>query len=171
MAKIPDGLLNELRAAFEREAKKICRDAAHILRVSEADLLKKVKERMSTVKLSVLPEDDDLPRTCQVLLKRGSVFERCRGGCVLGTSKCLRHQTTDQPPLTEFQNTVRTLTRLERCSGTTEPLWCDESTRQVYNRNGEQVGEMNEDNCLELFVLEDDEQEQDQEETNALEEE
>ncbi len=166
MAKIPDGLLNDLRAAFERETKKMCRDAADILRVSETDLVKKVKERMGTVKISVLPEDDDLPRTCHVLLKRGTLYERCRGGCVLGTSKCLRHQTTESVVAKELPSVIQPLTRIERCSGMSEALWCDETTHQVYNRSGEIVGEINEDNGLELFIL----QEEDDEATSLQEE-
>jgi hypothetical protein len=155
MAKIPDGLLNDLRAAFERETKKLCRDAAHILRVPEADLLKKVKERMPIVQINVLAEDDDLPRSCQVLLKRGTVYERCRAGCVLGTSKCIRHQMTDAPSIDELPDTTKRLTRLERTQGMVEPMWCDETTKDVLNRNGEKIGEINEDNELELFILDD----------------
>ena len=166
MAKIPDGLLNDLRAAFERETKKICRDAAHILRVPEADLFKKVKERMPTVQISVLEEDDELSRSCHVLLKRGTLYERCRGGCVLGTSKCLRHQTTDAPSVNELPSNIKPLTRLERKPGMAEAMWCDESNRKVFNRNGETVGEINEDNELELFVL----QEEDDDATSLQEE-
>jgi hypothetical protein len=171
MAKLPDGLLNELRAAFERETKRLCRDAASILKVPEAELARKVKESMATIKLNVLPEDDELPRSCLVLLKRGTVLERCRGPCVLGTGKCLRHQTT-ATPMGDLPQDSRRLTRLERTSATEEPMWCEESTRQVYNRHGDIVGEMNEDDALELFVLkEDDEEENEEEESGTLDDE
>jgi hypothetical protein len=110
------------------------------------------------VQISVLAEDDDLPRSCQVLLKRGTVYERCRGGCVLGTSKCIRHQMTDAPSIDELPENSKPLTRLERIQGMIESMWCDEATKEVFNRNGEHIGDMNEDNELELFVLDDSEE-------------
>lgn len=134
------GIVTELKLAFEREAKRICKDAAHILRVPEKELTKQVLDRLQKTSLSVI-QDDDLPRECPVLLQASqtSIVERCRCINVLGTPRCFHHQKEPNPP--EPTTTPCPLTRISSTSWNGEPLWVHEATNQVVNRQGETIGE------------------------------
>ncbi len=135
------GIVTELKLAFEREAKRMCKDAAHILRVPEKDLTKQVLDRLQKTSLAVI-QDDDLPRECPVLLQytQSSIVERCRCVTVLGTARCFQHQKEPNPP-DSIQASTCVLTRISLPNWSEEPVWVNEATNEVVNRQGEIIGE------------------------------
>jgi len=138
--QIPLSLLETIQSAFTGEAKRLCRDAAKILKVSEKDLLHKILPSGSKIKLV---DDNSAPITCPALIKMG-ILTRCRSPCLLGTGRCLHHQTA-VVPVTEG---LIPLTRLEGM-----PRWCNEETGDVYESSGEIIGKYK-DGILKVFVLE-----------------
>ncbi len=144
---IPETLLDTLKRAFEREGVRLCRDAARILKVPEKELTKSVMNSTQPIKLKVF-DDDDVPQTCPIMLQTSLVLERCRGPCLMGTGRCLKHQTSNPPP--ELPDTVQMLTRLERSDPSDPPMWCDESTGAVFDTSGKIIGEFKQ-GILELF--------------------
>jgi hypothetical protein len=133
--KIPSSLFDTLQSVFKLEAKRICKDVAKILQKPEKEVLDKVFQ--SQIILQVL-EDHEETLSCPVFLKHETVIERCRVPCILGTGRCLKHQTFTSIP--ELPSTVQRLTRIECTADTTEPLWCDEMTDYVYNTSGAHIG-------------------------------
>ena len=146
---ISETLLDTLKRAFEREGARLCRDAARILKVPEKELTKAVMNSTQPFKLKVF-DDDDVPQTCPIMLQTDLILERCRGPCLMGTGRCLRHQTAAAPP--DLPDTVQTLTRLERRDPADPPMWCDETTGNVYDSSGKIIGWFK-DEVLELFEL------------------
>ena len=147
---IPKLLLDTLEKRFAEEAKRVCKDAARILRRPEKELLALLKQ-MPKLKLSVA-DDSDFPTVCPIILQRHKILERCRGPCLLGTGRCLKHQNAPEPP--EVPSTLQVLVRIQKCDELDTQLWCDETTRQVFDSSGTAVGELTEENVLELFTLE-----------------
>jgi hypothetical protein len=176
----PASLLQTLQGTLYGEAKRICRDAAKILRVPEKELTAKVLGKYTSNSILKLVDDNDAPLTCPIIIrpmnietaslvaareassldvrgsKQGSIFERCRGPCVLGTGRCLSHQTSNRPP--DVSNHLIRLTRLEPHPDLQEPLWCREETNEVYDRSGAVIGEREED-CIILYTLGSEEEE------------
>jgi hypothetical protein len=152
----PASLLQTLQDAFYGEAKRMCRDAAKILRVPEKELTAKVLGKVSANSIFKILDDNDAPTTCPAIIKQGSIFERCRCPCVLGTGRCLSHQTANQPP--DVSNHSLRLTRLETHPDLQEPLWCREETNELYDRSGAVIGER-EDGCIVLYTLGSEEEE------------
>jgi len=148
--KIPSSLFDTLQAALKTEAKRVCRDAAKLLRRPEAEVLAIVLDPKNQVTLQIL-HDKDLPDSCPVLLQHSAVLERCRIPCILGTGRCLKHQSVHHIP--EFPSTVQSLTRLECTEECPNPLWCDEATGIVYDSSGSVLGTYRSER-LELFLLE-----------------
>ena len=146
----PASLLQTLQDSFHQEAKRLCRDAAKILRVPEKELTSKVLGKYTASSLLKVLDDNDAPTTCPTIIKQGSIFERCRCPCVLGTGRCLNHQTSSNPP--DVSNHALRLTRLEQHSDLEEPLWCREETNEIYDRSGAVIGER-EDDCIVLHTL------------------
>jgi hypothetical protein len=152
MLKISDALLSTLIQAFERERRNLCYDAAKILRVPEKQVDQIVKQAMSTVTFTVF-EEDEKRQTCPILIQTAVVLERCRGPCLMGTGRCLKHQTVPDPP--ESSAIPAQLTRIERTDAIQPPLWCNEETEDVYNAEGKVVGHYDKDeNILSLFSFE-----------------
>jgi len=152
MLKISDALLSTLIQAFERERRNLCYDAAKILRVPEKQVDQIVKQAMSTVTFTVF-EEDEKRQTCPILIQTAVVLERCRGPCLMGTGRCLKHQTVPNPP--EISDVQEPLTRIERIDASLPPLWCNERTEDVYNAEGNIIGHYNKDeNVLSLFTFE-----------------
>lgn len=149
--QISQHLLESLQSVFLGEAKRLCRDAASILKVPEKELLQKVLPQSSKVKLSVL-DDKDAPTSCPALLHQDNLLRRCRCPSLLGTGRCIHHQTVSIP---ELPDSVKQLTRLERLAKDDDPLWCDETTGEVYDSSGAVVGEYR-DETLYLYVCEED---------------
>jgi len=148
--KIPSSLFDTFQAALKSEAKRVCRTAAKLLKKPEAEVLGIVLDPANQVALQIL-HDNDLPDSCPVLLQHSTVLERCRIPCILGTGRCLKHQSVHQIP--EFPPMVQSLTRLECTKDHPTPLWCDETTGVVYDSTGSILGTYKND-CLELFLLE-----------------
>jgi len=148
--KIPSSLFDTFQAALKTEAKRVCRDAAKLLRRPEAEVLAIVLDPKNQVSLQIL-HDNDLPDSCPVLLQHSTLIERCRIPCILGTGRCLKHQTVTQIPTLPL--TIQSLTRLECIGEQPTPLWCDEATGIVYDSTGSVVGTYSSER-LELFVLE-----------------
>jgi hypothetical protein len=123
---IPYILLETLQIAFQKEAKKICREVANTVGLDPTDVYQKVCKNS---KIQIY--DLDVPAECPRLYKNGSIYSRCSRPCVLGTGKCLSHQNTIQKE-PEVEKTVN------RLIGTDEPLWVQDSN--VLNLNGENVG-------------------------------
>jgi len=123
---VPLILLETLQIAFQKEAKKICREVAHTVGLDSNDIYQKV---CKNTKIQIY--DLDVPVECPHLYKNGSIYSRCSNPCILGTGKCLSHQMTRQKEPT-VENTVY------RLSGIDEPLWVKGS--DVLNSNGENVG-------------------------------
>lgn len=144
---ISETLLDTLKRAFEREGARVCRDAARILKVPEKELTKSVMNATQPFKLKVF-DDDDVPQTCPVILQTSLLLERCRTPCLMGTGRCLKHQTAAAPP--ELPDTIQTLTRLERSDPADPPMWCDETTGTVYTTSGKNIGEFKH-GILEIF--------------------
>lgn len=146
----PASLLQTLQNAFHGEAKRLCRDAAKILRVPEKELTTKVLGKYNSNSIFKIVDDNDAPTTCPILIKQGSIFERCRCPCVLGTGRCLSHQTSNPPP--DVSNHLVRLTRLEQHPDLQEPLWCREETNELYDRSGAVIGER-EDDCIVVYTF------------------
>ena len=146
---IPKLLLDTLEKRFAEEAKRLCKDAARILRQPEKDILALLKQ-MPKVKIQVA-DDSDFPTRCPIILQRHKVLERCRGPCILGTGRCVKHQNAQEPP--EPPSDLQVLVRIQPLEENDTPLWCDETTRQVFDSSGAAVGELTEENVLELFTL------------------
>jgi hypothetical protein len=139
---LPQTLLASLTASFEAEGKRLAKDVAKILRVPEKEVLQLVKQ-LPKVQFKV-HDDSESTTSCPVLIEEPGLVKRCRGPCVLGTSRCIHHQTNE---VLAVPDTLKSLTRIKG-----RPYWCDEETRHVYDAAGTHVGELNEDNQLELYV-------------------
>ena len=135
--QIPSSLFESLQASLQQEAKRICRDAAKLLRVPEKELEQKVLKTMPKITLV----KDQTPSNCLVLLQNTLPY-RCRLPCLLGTGRCHKHQEMTVPE-------GGTLTRISD----SERLWCDEETNIVYNEHAQEVGTCK-NSRLTLFVLE-----------------
>lgn len=131
---IPKSLLENLNASLNQEAKRLCRDAAKILKIPEKELQNKVLKKIEKI---TIHEDNDRPYSCPVF-NENNILERCRKPCLLGTGRCLTHQTSIIPEPT----THKILTRIQPTSEYTEPLWCDESDGSVYDRKSDIIGTM-----------------------------
>jgi hypothetical protein len=150
---IPKPLLDSLQSAFLAEGRRVCRDAAKILRKPEKEVLDILKT-LPKATLIIHRDTDDIPTLCPVFLDTPSpLLQRCRRSCILGTGRCYRHQDTYDPPSPPGDTIV--LTRIKKIAEMDTPLWCCEETRQVYNQNGEVVGELTECRELLLFTLQD----------------
>jgi hypothetical protein len=148
--QLPRQLVDSLQAAFLGEAKRLCRDAAQILHVPEKEVLQKILPANSKVKLAIL-DDSDLPQTCHVLVPEGALVKRCRGPCVLGTGRCLLHQTVSIPEIDSHSATK--LTRVEKDQPDDPPLWCDEESGLLYDAEGTPVGYRT-DSVTRIFLME-----------------
>ena len=141
---LPQSLLASLTASFEAEAKRLAKDMAKLLRVPEKEILQLVKQ-IPKIQFKIY-DDSENESSCPILIEEPGLVKRCRRPCVLGTSRCMQHQLND---ILSVPDTVKPLTRIKG-----HPYWCDEETKHVYNANGECVGELNEENQLELYTYE-----------------
>ena len=139
---LPQALLASLTACFEAEGKRLAKDVAKVLKVPEKEVLQIVKQ-LPKVQFKVY-DDSETTTTCPVLIEEPGLVRRCRRPCILGTSRCTYHQSTE---VCTVPDTVKTLTRIKG-----HPYWYDEDTKSVYNQSGECVGLVNEDNQLELYT-------------------
>jgi hypothetical protein len=140
--KLPVSLFTTFQTACKIEAKRICKQAAKLLQRPEKEVLDKVFASQLVVQII---DDDDRPLTCPILLRHATLVERCRRPCILGTGKCINHQTTSSND--SYPSDVLQVTRIDYKE---DLLWCDESTGNVYNSSGSIVG-FYKDECLELI--------------------
>jgi hypothetical protein len=131
--KIPKSLFDSLQTSLNQEAKRLCRDAAKILKIPEKDLVGKIINKMP--KITII-EDNSTPYTCPVLIEN-NLLERCRRSCLLGTGRCLEHQNSSNPEPT----TQKQLTRIQSTTDSPNALWCYESTGDVYNKELKIIGQ------------------------------
>lgn len=148
--QIPKLLWDTLQTAFQMEAKRICRDAARLLGANEKELIQKVMPPQSKVKVQLV-QDEEAPLSCPVLLSKGTLLRRCRAPSLLGTGRCLHHQTATIPATEDLPIQ---LTRLERIEERDDALWCNEATGEVYDEEGAIIGEYRDERLI-LYVLED----------------
>jgi hypothetical protein len=141
---LPRSLLQSLTTAFELEGKRLAKDVAAILHLPEKDVLQVVKQ-MPKLQFKVV-EDSEYDQSCLVPIEEPGIVRRCRRPCVLGTSRCIYHQSS------EVQTLSTSLQSLTRIKG--HPYWCDEETKDVYDVKGECVGKLNDENQLELYTFE-----------------
>ena len=137
--QVPCSLFESFQASLQQEAKRICRDAAKLLRVPEKELEQKVLKSMPKISLI----KDQTPTSCLILLHNEKLPHRCRLPCLLGTGRCYKHQEIPTVP------EGGTLTRISD----SERLWCDEETGIVYNKQAQEVGNYK-NSRLTVFVLE-----------------
>jgi hypothetical protein len=150
---IPKPLLDSLQAAFLAEGRKLCRDAAKVLHKPEKEVLDILKS-LPKVSLIIHRDTDDTPTLCPVFLDtRGSLLQRCRRPCILGTGRCFRHQDATEPPSSP-ENTI-TLTRIKKTAELDTQLWCCEETNEIYNAEGNIVGELNDQREILIFEYSD----------------
>lgn len=148
---IPQTLLATLQAAFDAEAKRVARDAAKLLRVPEKDVLEVIK-KVPKVQFKVI-DDSEIPTSCPIFKRSASttVLTRCRAPCILGTGRCAHHQKQSIVP--DVPDTKKPLTRVKRLQESDQELWCDEEAHVIYNAAGEQVGQLTEDDTIEIYEL------------------
>lgn len=144
---IPRSLLQTLQVSFDTEAKRIAKDVSKILNVQEKDLLQHLK-KMPKVQLTV-QDDSDVSTICPILLRGGSLLCRCKKPCILGTSRCIDHQSVETIP--DIPEHIIKLTKISN-PNLEEPYWCDEETKNVYNKSGTLVGILTEENILKLYT-------------------
>jgi hypothetical protein len=130
--KIPKSLFESIQASLNQEAKRLCRDAAKILKVSEKELQDKILKKMPKIEIH---DDNEMPYSCPVLTEN-NIIERCRKPCLLGTGRCYTHQVSTIP---EHTSQI-ILTRLHLVNSSSEPLWCNEIDGNVYDKTSSIVG-------------------------------
>ena len=142
--QVPSSLFESFQASLQQEAKRICRDAAKILRVPEKDLEQKILKSMLKI---TLVKDNSSTSCCVLILKQSEdrLAHRCRLPCILGTGQCYKHQGVT---IAEGG----TLTRIQ-AQPETEQLWCNEETGLVYTENSDEIG-FYKNSRLTLYCLE-----------------
>ena len=148
--KLPKQLVESLQQSFLSEARRVCRDAAKLLR-KEPETVLAVLKKMPPIQFQIV-DDSEYPTTCPVLLQKGAIVERCRTPCILGTGACMVHQEEDSPP--SIDSCEMKLTRVKHSESDMGPLWCNEDTRHVYSREGVCIGYLTDENVLELVTYE-----------------
>ena len=146
--EVPSELYKTLQDVMMQEAKRLCKDAAKLLKVSEKELQTRILKDMPSLSLKII-DDKDQPIECPVFVKNATILERCRHGCLLGTGRCLSHQGIHSLPELEEQTT---LTRLQPAEDVHISLWCNEETKDVFSADGKEIG-FYEDETLYLYTL------------------
>ena len=148
---IPQTLLHALQASFEAESKRVARDVAKILRVSEKEVLQIVKQIPKvTLKLC---DDNECPSTCPVLLQQSQIVKRCRLPCLLGTGRCIDHQSQKVPDLELFSSSIKlTKIKIKNEFEINSEYWYNEETKEVLNQEGNIIGTIRDDQ-LELYIF------------------
>ena len=132
---IPLQLLENLQNVFQSEARKLCREVATTLGIPSQHVIQNVLTDMPKLPLQVF--DLDVPPLCMCLLNEEKMWFRCRKPCVLGTGRCIHHQSVKQEE-PESEKVYRRIAHKEL----NETLWADEQSSTVWNAKGECVGEI-----------------------------
>jgi hypothetical protein len=140
---IPKNLICCLDGIFQREAKKLGADIAKVLRIPEKDILEVIK-KIEKVSYKIYDCDEN-ENSCPVFINATVVAERCRRPCVLGTNRCLHHQS--EASICKQPENLKELTRCvsSDCSTEQKILLLDEESNTVYNNLGENIGEICDD--------------------------
>ena len=146
--EIPSELYKTFQDMLLQEAKRVCRDAAKILGVPEKEVQTRVLKTMDKIPFKII-DDKDQPIVCPVFVKHNTLIERCRHACVLGTGRCLAHQSEDCIPEMEDQTAM---TRIQPTDCMDTRLWCNEATRDVFTAEGKCIGRY-QDEVLRVYVL------------------
>lgn len=143
---IPKNLIASLDAVFQREAKKLGADIAKALRLPEKEVLDVLK-KMDKIQYKIYDTDEN-ETTCPVFINASKVAERCRRPCLLGTNRCLHHQSNAN--VCNYDSSLKELTRCVCSDPTTQEktLLLEEDTNLIYNSSGDTIG-----------IIEDDEEE------------
>lgn len=147
---IPKQLFDTLQTAFQTEARRLCRDAAKVLKQPEKDVLQ-ILQKLPKLTLQIV-DDSDLPLTCPILLQQEGILARCRAPCLLGTGRCLTHQDRMNPP--EVPETGQTITKLLVRSESEGSFWTHEETNLVLDATGHVVGRLTDEKELILYECE-----------------
>jgi preprotein translocase subunit Sec63 len=141
---IPQTLFTTLQSCFDMEAKRIGREMAKLLDVPEKEVLQILK-RVPKVSLT-LHDDTEFYASCPILIQSNSIAYRCRRGCILGTNRCVEHQTIQIDAEKNIEKEAETkaetqpIIKLTRLKTTESCYWCNEETSAVYDATGKQVG-------------------------------
>jgi len=140
--RLPAPLAENMKAQMIGTAKDLVAHMAYTLGVPKDEAIKRVLGEMPSVVLDIVACSDYEVSCCVPVAMGSSVqdYELCRKPCILNTGRCMGHQQVETIPDFETNQSIR-LTRLQ---GIAEmdmgPLWCDENTGYVYNRQQEHVG-------------------------------
>ena len=146
--EVPSELYKTFQDIFLQEAKRLCRDAAKVLGRPEKEVQAKVLKSMPKIPLKII-DDNNVPLTCPIFVRRDTLIERCRHACLLGTGRCLAHQAEVCIPDINDQTTV---TRVQPMDCLDTPLWCNEATHDVFTSTGQCIGHYK-DEILRVYVL------------------
>ena len=150
--RLPAPLVESMKAQMIGAAKDLVAHMAYTLGVPKEEAIKKVLGEAPSVVLDVVA-CSDYEVSCCVPVAMGlsaQDYELCRKPCLLNTCRCMGHQDVETIPDFDTDMGVR-LTRLQGLAETDMgPLWCDEETGFVYNRQQEHVGHYS-DGVVELL--------------------
>ena len=143
---VPKSLLQTLQTTFDAESKRIAKDISKVLNVEEKEILQILK-KIPKVQMNIV-DDSDFCTSCPVLFCKGKLAYRCKNPCIIGTSRCIYHQTNNTIP--SIPDHIVNVTKLCH-SDLQESYVCDEETKVVYDNSGNSVGELTEDNNLYIY--------------------
>jgi hypothetical protein len=94
-------------------------------------------------------DTDEHDISCPVFLSGSHVIQRCRRPCILGTNRCVHHQTSHVASLPSNQYTELTRCIASCVQSSYKNLLYNEETNLMYNENGDCIGEVcdDEDSC------------------------
>jgi hypothetical protein len=140
--RLPEPIVDLMKAQMVRAAKELVAHMAFTIDVPKEDAVRRVLGDMPSVSIEVV-QCSDYETSCCVPVAMGSSdrdYELCRLPCVLNTGRCIAHQDVSAIPEFDTEAAVR-LTRLEGLKeADMGPLWCEEESGKVYNRQQEHVG-------------------------------
>ncbi len=137
---VTQALYETLQAAFLLEGKRLCKDIATILGQDEKELQKRLLKTKIPIALF---NDSERCLSCLVIIQKDDILARCRKPCILGTMRCISHQsveTIEEPSGIESIADLKQYTRVESNAELTEQLWCHEETGTLINSKGKKVG-------------------------------
>jgi len=130
--QIPESLFLSFQSQLQAEGKRLCRDLAKVLGVPEKELITNVL--LKDKKISITPDTNDGKPFCPVLVPRGAILDRCFHPILLGTERCMHHQSVGALP--EVPDGLTTLVKLS----TTTPYYMNPETKEVLDESGKLVG-------------------------------
>lgn len=130
--QIPESLFLSFQSQLQAEGKRLCRDLAKVLGVPEKELVSNVL--LKDKKVSIVSDTNDGKPFCPVLVPRGTILDRCFHPTLLGTERCIQHQSVGKLP--DVPDELVTLIKLS----TTTPYYMNPETKEVLNESGQLVG-------------------------------